>query len=490
MSLSTALNNATSGLTANSRLADTISTNVANALTEGFGRRTTELSSAALGGLGGGVRVIGTSRAEHAHLTAERRGADAALGAASVHSTAYARLTEKLGAPGDTAGLVGLATALETSLISLGGTPDSATGQAAAVEAAKALAAGLAGIAAENDRLRTEAEVEIARQVDQLNRSLHAVDDLNSRIATIRNQSGDSTALEDERARLVDQISVIVPVTTVRRDNGEISIYAASGGVLLKGEVYELSFQPHNGGVTAGMVLGLPLGALMQDQGAAAGPVAVAAGTGRGPLDGGSLGALFELRDRVVPGYNAEIDALAADMIERFRDLMPAGFLDGAGQGLFVDPASGPVTGLAGRIAVNAAVDPEQGGAVWRIRDGLSAATPAPFGVAYGDNLGALSAAMTASRTPTGFATLSRADGAAGFAGSIASWMAGEADRADQSRAHMTALQATLAESEIDRVGVNTDAELEMLMVVEQAYAANAQVLAAIDAMMQRILEI
>ena len=62
MSISGALNNAAAGLAASARLADTISQNVANAMTPGFGKRTTELSSVVLGGYGSGVRVAGTTR--------------------------------------------------------------------------------------------------------------------------------------------------------------------------------------------------------------------------------------------------------------------------------------------------------------------------------------------------------------------------------------------------------------------------------------------
>jgi flagellar hook-associated protein 1 FlgK len=234
------------------------------------------------------------------------------------------------------------------------------------------------------------------------------------------------------------------------------------------------------------MVLGTPLAALMQDQGAASGPVAVAAGTGRGPYDGGSLGALFALRDSIVPDYGAEVDAYATDLIERFRDLMPAGFLDSAGDGLFVDAGAG--SGVAGRIAINAAVDPDQGGAVWRLRDGLGAAAQGNAG--FGDYLVAMSDAITTARTPTGFANLSAADGASGFAAGIAAFMAAEADRADQDTAYQTSLQATLAGAEIEATGVNTDEELQNLMVIEQAYAANAQVLSVIDELMQLLLEV
>jgi flagellar hook-associated protein 1 FlgK len=62
MNISSAFNNAASGLAASSRLADTISTNVANAMTPGFGRRSTELSSLTLGGYGSGVRTSATQR--------------------------------------------------------------------------------------------------------------------------------------------------------------------------------------------------------------------------------------------------------------------------------------------------------------------------------------------------------------------------------------------------------------------------------------------
>ena len=100
MSISNALNNAASGLAASARLADTISNNVANAMTDGFGRRTTEISSLSLGGYGSGARIGVTTRAENPYLTAERRGMDAALGATGTRSDAYERMMAAMGEPG------------------------------------------------------------------------------------------------------------------------------------------------------------------------------------------------------------------------------------------------------------------------------------------------------------------------------------------------------------------------------------------------------
>lgn len=487
MSISSALNSAASGLRANSRLVDTVANNVSNALTEGYAQRRTELTSTVFNGTGSGVGVVGTTRAESAHLTAERRAADASLGSATALSDAYSRMMDLLGTSADEAGsLMGLANDLETTLISVAASPQSLTEQAAVVESAKAVASKLNAITQENNQIRSDVETEIASQVKFVNTSLHSIDSLNEKIATLRTQGSDTASLEDERARLIDGISSVIPVSTVKRDNGMLAIYSANGGMLLNGKVYELSFTANNGGVTADMTLGAPLSGLSQDQGVSSGPVTVDAGIGSGPFDGGSLGALFQVRDSIVPDYQAEVDAYANDLIDRFGAQMPAGFLDGSGNGLFVDAGSG--SGSAGRITLNAAADPDKGGALWRIRDGMGAATQGDAG--FGDYLLAMSDSVSASRSPAGFTYQSAAASSAGMASGIASYFAGVAGRSEENTSFLTGLQATLADNEISVIGVDSDTELSTLMVLEQAYAANAQVLSTIDQLMQTILEI
>jgi flagellar hook-associated protein 1 FlgK len=204
-------------------------------------------------------------------------------------------------------------------------------------------------------------------------------------------------------------------------------------------------------------------------------------------MDGGSLGALFETRDRIVPEFDAEMDRYAQELIERFRDLMPAGALDGAGEGLFVDTDPGALTGLAGRLGLNAAADPAQGGAAWRLRDGLSAAAPGDEGA--GAYLQALADAMAAARTPVGFVSQNAANGAAIMASEITSFFAGKSARSDDAQAFLTARQTALADSETNAIGVDSDRELQALMLIEQAYAANARVLSVMDGLLKLLLE-
>ena len=488
MSISSALNNAASGLAASTRLADTISNNVANAMTPGFGKRTTELSSLTLGGHGSGVRVAGTSRAENAYLTSERRGMDAALGATGTRSDTYERLMAAIGEPGSDSGLSTLATRLETALMAATASPQSTTVLGAAVGAAKDVAAALNRVADENTRLRTEADAEINRQVGQVNDALHAIDDINKKIATLEPAGVDVTGLQDQRGQLIDRISTIIPLKTVKRDGDQVAIYAQNGGVLLDGRVYALKFTAAPNVVTPDLTLGAGLSGLSQDQGAVSGPVAIAVGTGGGLLDGGSLGALFEVRDKIVPEFNGEVDRYANDLMERFRDLMPASTLDASGDGLFVDSNPAGVTGLAGRIGINAAVDPSvAGGAVWRLRDGLSASAPGNSG--NGAILQGLTDAMTTTRDPTGFVSQNAKADSATMASEIASFFAGRGARSDDDRAYLTARQATLSEQETSVTGVDTDTELQSLTLVEQTYAANAHVLSVIDDLMKILLE-
>jgi flagellar hook-associated protein 1 FlgK len=157
MSMTSALNSATSGLSVTARLADTISNNVANALTEGYGRRTTEVTSLTIGGYGSGARVAATTRAESAYLTGTRRTADSAVGATEVRSSAYDRMMAAMGEAGADNAVSTLATGLETALMAATASPQSTAKLADAVEAASALAAALNRVSEENVALRSEA---------------------------------------------------------------------------------------------------------------------------------------------------------------------------------------------------------------------------------------------------------------------------------------------------------------------------------------------
>lgn len=481
MSIGAAFNAAGSGLTANARLAEAISTNVANALTEGYARRSVRLSPVALGGHGSGVRVLGTERAEHLQITAERRLMSAEAGAARALAEGRERVLAAVGGPGDAGSLAARATAFETALLAAAASPSASMKLEQAVAAAKSLVGAINGAAEAMAEIRTEAEAEIERQVGFLNATLHDIAALNRRIHLGAQQGLETASLEDERARAIDRIADIVPLRTVRREGGEVAIYTANGGALLDGRVWELAFDRTAPVITTEMTG--TLAPLRQHRGGSDGPQPVSA-TGAGLMAGGTLGALFETRDSIAPMMAADLDAFATDLVARFATLAE---FNGGEAGLFTNPGGGGA-GIAARLELSALVDPARGGEVRRLRDGLASAAPGPVG--FGDHLQSLVDAMTVSRNPGNMVSTGAAATAAGLAAEIGAWFGAQAAQAEEARAYLSGQAAILGEREASILGVDTDAELQFLMLVEQSYAANARVLTVIDSLLHQLLEI
>lgn len=480
MSIGAAFKAAGSGLTASARLAETISTNVANALTDGYARRNVGLSSVPLGGTGSGVRTLGTERAEHVQITAERRLMGASAGAALTLAEARARILAAVGDPDDAGSFAARATAFETALLAAAASPGMSMKLEQAVGGAKSLVGAINGTAEAMAGIRTEAEAEIERQVGLLNTTLHDIAALNRRIHLSVQQGLETASLEDERARAIDNIAGIVSLRTVRREDGEVALYTAQGGALLDGRVWELAFDRTAPVITIGMTG--TLAPLQQHRGSSEGPEPVSA-TGGGLMAGGSLGALFEVRDSIAPAMSADLDAFASDLVARFDAL--TGF-NGGGNGLFVDAGGG--AGIAARLELNPLVDPDRGGEVRRLRDGLASTAPGPVG--FGDHLQALVEAMTVRQNPGNMVSTGAAATTAGLAAEIGAWVGAQAARAEEGRAYLGGQAAILAEREASILGVDTDAELQFLMLVEQSYAANARVLTVIDSLLRQLLEI
>ncbi|QDL94740.1 flagellar hook-associated protein FlgK (plasmid) [Paroceanicella profunda] len=485
MSISQALNNAYSGLVASSRRAGAVSDNVANAMTDGFARRSVALSSRMVGNSGGGVRVDGISRATDLRATADRRRAEAFESGSALLTSALARLAEVIGEPGADGALATRATAFGTALATLGDTPESTTLQGTLLETARAYAGALNSAAAETRALREEADGAIDAGVTTVNTNLAAIADLNREILVRNSARADTAALEDERQRLIDEVNEIIPLRVARR-NDQVALYSAGGATLLDGRAFELGFE-RTATITADMTLasgglsGLTLNGRDMD-----------IGQGSGMLEGGRLAAAFELRDVALPEATARLDALAADLVARFEDPAVDTTLAVGDPGLFTDAGSAldplDTTGLAGRIEVNAAVDPSRGGSLWRLRDGINAVTQ---GLSGDDTLLRAMDAAFSERLPASAVTgVSGTFSAATLASELSSLVLGEAATRDATASYASGQASALREHELSLTGVDTDQEMQDLLLVQTAYAANARVITAIDEMLQQLLEI
>ncbi|MFT4782556.1 MAG: flagellar hook-associated protein 1 FlgK [Paracoccaceae bacterium] len=483
MSISSSMSSALSGLSAAARAAEVVSSNVANAMTEGYGRREIILTSATTGAAG--VAVEGVRRSEDLGIISDRRRAEAGLSLSLTHSTTLARIETQIGLPTDAGSLSDRVARFDSSLIEAASHPESAARHTSVVRNAQDIAETLNNISDVIQTERKTADTTIGQEVTRLNNALVQLEELNASVFRFSNSGRDTNGLMDERRLVVDEIARIVPIQQVDRQNGTIALFTPGGAVLIDGVAAEFEFQP------AGMIvpeMSLASGALsgltMNGQSISTSPT-------HGPMAGGRLAALFEVRDQIAPDAQSDLDAIARDFIERFQDPAVDPTLSATDPGMFTDRGLGidPALeeGLAGRIAVNAAIVPEEGGAAWRIRDGLNAVAPGEVGDATLIN--ALSIALGADRAPASGSSAGVNRTAGDLVSDYLSSISSNRQIAEQDQVFSQSRVQTLMNQELQG-GVDTDQELQKLLLIEQTYGANARVVQTLDELLDLIMRL
>ncbi|KIN75400.1 Flagellar hook-associated protein FlgK [Sulfitobacter noctilucae] len=482
MTISGALSNAISGLRAAGRGAEVVSSNISNALTPGYGRRLLSLSAATIGD-SGGVRVDGIIRIVDASLASDRRLAGAEQVNAQGAADFLAGIERLLGTPDNPASLSARLSGFESALITASSRPDATERLSASVAQAKDLVDAITSASSGIQDARTLADQTISSQVEQLNSGLQQIVDLNQQITALQVQGGNVAGLQDLRQQVIDDIGVLVPIREVPRDNGQIALYSVGGAVLVDGTAATIGFDRSNVvtpymSVEAGTLSGLTIN-----------DTPVRTSSEKGALRGGAIGAQFAIRDELGVEAQVQVDAIARDLISRFQDLAVDPTIVPGGAGLFTDSGGSfdPINerGLASRLTLNASVDPNQGGSVWRMRDGVNAMAPGAIGDAtLLQNLGA---ALSTAVVPGSGGFGGSAFTSSGLVAAVTSQMGSDRTVAEQKLSFAAARFSELTERQLAD-GVDTDQEIQRLMTLEQAYAANARVIEAVDEMMQTII--
>lgn len=483
MSLSATLANALTGLTAASRGAELVSSNVANAMNEHYTRRELELSTRFTGGLGAGVKIDGVARVVDEVLIRDRRLAAADLAQSQTSIDFHESVLGFLGLPGEAGSLTDLQANFEASLIAAASSPNSESRLAGVLTTATDLAAKLNEIGEGIQTLREDTDQTIARDVERLNTSLVQIADLNERILRLRATDALATDLLDQRQALIDDISDLVPLRQLQRENGTVALYSMGGALLLDVTPAEFGFSAtepitadmtvQSGGLSGLTINGQPVGT----------------GIDASPISGGRLAGLFNARDVLAVKTMQGVDEVARDLIARFEAPGPDPSLGPGDPGLFTDDGAALdtllVDGLSARVAINAAVDPDRGGNLWRLRSGLGAASPGPVG----DNaiLTAFRDVLQESRAPSSPILGSAGGSSADFVARLTSDV-GQSVRSGDIRKTFSAARFDSLRNEELALGVDTDQEMQKLLLIEQTYAANARVIQVVDDLIQTLI--
>ncbi|HYD66623.1 flagellar hook-associated protein FlgK [Azospirillum sp.] len=465
MSIQTALNAALSGLRATQQQAALTSHNISNATTAGFVRKELALSTSVTAGHGSGVRVDGVARRVDELLIRDARFEQSRFTAQETRASALADYAAVLGQPQDERSVATAVAKLQQAFDRLHGMPDDGAAQAAVVDRAQALVRNLHGAAEAATAVRMDARNRLSASVDQVNRALVRISELNGTIATQQAKGADTSDLLDERDRLLDTVSEEIGIRTYTRDNGQVVVMTRNGETLLDRELAP--------GAQPLQLIGTDL---------VAGGTILSANPDR-DIQSGRIMGYVQAATQDMPRALAQLDALAAGIVKRFQDAednpAAAGLFTDAGAAL--DPLA--TAGLAGRIAVNAAVQ----GNAWRVQSGVQAATPLPPGdqTQIKAFIGAFTATgpFSAPDMP-GTATLGD------YATTMVSTQQGYRTTAEADMKTRRISADALQSARLNRDGVNIDDEMQKLLLIEQSYGASAQVIQAAGRMIDTLLSI
>lgn len=482
MSIAVSLSNAKAGLSANSTLLSAGAQNVANAQVDGYVRRDGMTTNAS-----GTARADITRGVIDPYIQRDLRWANSETAAANMRTDALNDIAQSVGAIDGSYTPSEALTGLETALVALEANPSSSTAQQSAVNAAKSLVDTFASASTAIADARARAHAGLEADINSANQLIADIDGLNSQIVAADGLGRDASALRDQRDAAVNALSELLPVSTNERANGEMVIAIRGGPTLLDGYARSLEFDAAV--VPAGAGAGYPTypGIAIDD------PNAPAAATDLSRLTEGRIGGAVQARDVDLVQAERQLDALARGTILAFQNADASVVAAGAGTpGLFtdagtaIDPLIASDLGLAGRMAINPAIDPDQGGTTRLMRDGL--ASPAPGASKDATQIRDFIGAFSATTTFPADANLSIATTLSGFAAEASDALVVARSEAANRAEVKSAVAATLQTERDAAAGVDLDAEAQRLLEVERFYAANAQVVTVASRLLDQLL--
>jgi flagellar hook-associated protein 1 FlgK len=484
MSLSSVLTIASGGLTNVTSQLGVVSQNVTNANTQGYTDEVGQQTALECDGLPMGVVTGPTTRSVNTMLQDEAWQQDATVAALNVRSQALAAVDAAQGTVGDGNDLASLTGALSDAFTTLSSDPSSSADQLAVVTAAGNLTQAINNVADVIGTQRQNAQDSLATDLGQLNTALASIGTLSAEISTASNAGQSTAALADQRDQAMSTVATLTGAHFLRQTNGNIQVILPSGTTLPTDGSAELAIANATLSPTA-----------------AAPAITLAGQPITAQITAGQIGANLSLRDTELPTFQAELDEFSQNLATRFS---------AAGLDLFTDDGSdvaaaattGPVQagylGLANRIQVNAAVSAnpalvQQGTG----GDTLSASDQTVINAVLNQAFGPQSATTAPAPSVTGLgldgnlsAPFAVPDTLAAFASDVVTTQSGASSDASSQLTDAEATQTTLNNAVAAVSGVSIDTQMSTMIALQNAYAANARIITAVQDMWTSLLDI
>lgn len=235
MSLTAAMNIATSGLmTAQGQIRVT-SDNVANVNTAGYIRKVAEQQAVSTQGVGSGVEIAGVRLATDRFLQAASYGAGAEAAHQGVRHELYERIQSLFGDPGGDSGFFGQIDSLFSAFSAVAETAASPAARQTALYSVENVFGEAARIQAQIEAVRQDADQRIHSGVDATNTLLEQIDALNKEIVRATATGADVTGAQNAQTQLIGRVAELMDIQVSDHAQGGVSI-RTGGGALLVGD--------------------------------------------------------------------------------------------------------------------------------------------------------------------------------------------------------------------------------------------------------------
>jgi flagellar hook-associated protein 1 len=372
--LSSLLSNANT-LSAYNQVLSVTQNNVANTSTPGYAKQRQTLTAMAFDpayGLSGGVRAgeVQSMRDEYAESSV--RNQTLQLGAAQQNVTSYSALEGLFDVSGNS-GIPKALNSLSDAFSAWAQSPADTVARETVMDRATDLASAFQRAADGLSNVAQSTEEQVQQTVATVNRLSGQLRDLNAKVL---NSPVRDSGLDAQVNATLEQLSQYVDITSLKQEDGTVTVLMNGQTPLVMADrQYNLSFNLHQPDTPPPTYPDArPFARIKASDG-----TDITAAT-----NGGTLGALLDFRNRVLPSYTGsayqkgDLNELATQMADRMNQLLTAGQVMGGatpvyGSPLFTYVSTNP-TNAAKSLAVNAGLTADQ----------LAAIDPGPPSIANG----------------------------------------------------------------------------------------------------------
>lgn len=391
MSLTIALQTASSGLQAAQAGLRAVSDNISNVNTPGYVRKSIVQQQLVVGGQGAGVDVTGVKRVTDQYLQTASMTAGSDASRFNVYAQFLDNAQSLFGDPSGKDYFFNLPDDISANFASLADDPSSSLLRTQAVNTVSNFLSEADRINGQITALGASVDSQISGDVTQVNSLLSQIDKLNTDITRARITGGDSTGSENIQGQLLNQLSGLMNVKVTARDQGGVTVRSPEGILLAGDGASTLAYNKATS--TPGYITVTTPGASSGPQ-----PITVASGEIRGLLD---------LRNDKLPGISDELGEFVSRTAQQLNAAHnastaypPPTSLNGRNTGLDLPTAVGGFTGKttvaiansSGVVQRQVAIDFTAG--TMSVDGGAGVAfTPANFLTTLNSSLGALGTA-------------------------------------------------------------------------------------------------